>query len=315
MQFRTTFSIPPQEPKIDHYSEVFLLGSCFVENIGEKLDYYKLPNLRNPFGILYHPAALENFIDKAVKNLGYSAEDVIQHNERWHSFEAHSIMSNIDREELVKNLNINLTFTREYLEKASHVILTLGTSIGYILQETGYYVANCHKFPQHRFHKNMMEIADIIVCLQNIISALQSINPGIAIIFTISPVRHIKDGVVQNQVSKSRLIEAVSKIVEKFAEVSYFPAYEIVMDELRDYRFYSEDMLHPNSTAIEYIWQKFTETWMSKESIPVLKEIGSIQRGLNHRSFNSESEAHQKFLVGLQASIEKLRNKFPHLNF
>lgn len=287
-----------------------------MENIGEKLDYFKIPNLRNPFGILYHPAAIENFLDRAVKDLEYSAEDVIQHNERWHSFEAHSIMSNVDREELVKNLNINLSFTREHLEKASHVIITLGTSIGYILEETGYYVANCHKFPQHRFQKKNMEIADIVVCLQNISAALEAISPGIALIFTISPVRHIKDGVVENLLSKSRLITAVHQVIQKNPDATYyFPAYEIMMDELRDYRFYSEDMIHPNSTAIDYIWQRFTDTWISKDAVPVLKEIAAIQKGLNHRPFNPNSEAHQQFLDGIQSRIKNLKNRFPKLNF
>lgn len=316
MQFRTTFSIPPQEPKIDHNSELFLVGSCFVENIGEKLDYFKIPNLRNPFGIIYHPAAIENFLDRTVKNLEFGTEDVIQHNERWHSFEAHSIMSNVNREELVKNLNINLSFTKEYLEKASHVIITLGTSIGYILSETGYYVANCHKFPQHRFRKKNMEVADLVVCLQNMISALQAINPGVKVIFTISPVRHLKDGMVQNQLSKSHLIAAVHNILDENPEnTAYFPAYEILMDELRDYRFYSDDMIHPSSTAIDYIWQRFTETWLSKDSGPVMREIESIQRGLKHRPFNSESQAHQNFLHTLNSRIGNLKNEFPHIKF
>lgn len=318
MQFRTQFSIKSQEPKIDHASKIFLTGSCFVENIGAKLDYYKFQNIQNPFGILFHPAAIENFITKAVNEKQYTAEDIFFHNERWHCFDAHSVLSQPDEMTLLKNLNEGLQKTREYLRESTHIIITLGTSWVYRNLKSDETVANCHKLPQKNFSKEITDVEQIYDHLKSTISTIKGLNDNASIIFTISPVRHIKDGVVQNQRSKAHLIAALHKVMDKQDEnelVSYFPAYELMMDDLRDYRFYSEDMLHPNDTAIEYIWQKFVDSRISPESIPLLKEIDSIQRNLKHRPFNSESEAHKNFQKSLEKKIKDLQKIYPYLNF
>ena len=318
MQFRTQFSIEPQKPKIDHTSRIFLTGSCFVENIGAKLDYYKFQNLQNPLGILFHPAAIEKFITNAVNEKNYTVEDIFFHNERWHCFDAHSELSEPDEMTLLKNLNVGLQKTREYLQESTHVIITLGTSWIYRDLNSGETVANCHKLPQKNFSKEITGVEDVYNQLESMISAIRSLNSEIEIIFIISPVRHIKDGMIQNQRSKAHLIAALHKVFDKKDEnglVSYFPAYELMMDDLRDYRFYAEDMLHPNDTAIEYIWQKFVDSQISPLSIPLLKQIESIQRGLKHRAFNRDSESHKKFQKTLEEKVNELQKKYPHFNF
>lgn len=316
MNFRTTFTINPEVPKIDYNSRLLLLGSCFVDNIGEKLDYYQLQNLRNPFGILYHPAAIEKFIGRAISFSKYTLEDVFHHNEQWHSFDAHSSLSRENREELVKELNEQLYRTRNYLQNTSHVIITLGTAWGYTLEETGSFVANCHKLPQRRFGKKLMSLPEVTSSLRNIVNSILSYKPDAVIIFTVSPVRHIKDGMVENQVSKAHLLAAIYQLSAQFENgIKYFPAYEIMMDELRDYRFYGEDMIHPNATAVKYIWEKFTQSWFAPLVIPVMQEVEAVQKGLKHRPFNPKSTAHEDFLKRLYQKIENLKNDYPHLEF
>lgn len=314
MEFRTQFKIEPGKPKIDYSSSIFLVGSCFVDNIGEKLEQSRLKNLKNPFGILYHPAAIENFISRVVSGNQYNEEEVFYHNERWHCFEAHSVLSNINRGDLVGDLNDKLQSTRNFLKKASHIFITPGTAYGYKLKENGSYVANCHKVSQARFEKKIMAVEEIKTRLQNILDVIKAFNPGAAVIFTVSPVRHLKDGVVENQRSKSHLLTAIGDLVKNEKMSSYFPSYEIMMDDLRDYRFYKEDMIHPNSIAVEYIWNKFKEAWLSKEAGEVMQEIYSIQQGLNHRPFNPDSDAHRNFIGKINERIEKLKNAHPQIN-
>ncbi len=316
MQFRTKIPLTVKTPKIDYQSKILMIGSCFVENIGDKLDYYKLENLRNPFGILFHPGAIENFISRAINASVYSSEDVFYHNERWHCFEAHSVLSDSNQDKLLKKLNKNLQLTRNYLTEASHIVITLGTAWVYKNIETGKLVANCHKMPQKIFSKELLSLAEIEGSLHSLISALKTINPDLTIIFTVSPVRHLKDGVVENQMSKAHLIAALHKVInENNSIVTYFPAYEIMMDELRDYRFYAEDMLHPNPVAINYIWEKFVEVWFSSQAVSILKQIGSIQKSLAHRPFDEHSISYRTFSQKLQDKIKDLKKEIPHLNF
>lgn len=289
-----------------------------MENIGAKLDYYKFQNLQNPFGILFHPAAIDKFITKAVNEKLYSVDDIFFHNERWHCFEAHSALSEPDKMTLLKNLNRGLQETREYLREATHVIITLGTSWVYRSLDSDEIVANCHKLPQKNFSKEIAEVDQIFDHLKSTISAIRSVNAKAGILFTISPVRHMKDGAVQNQRSKANLIAALHKVMDKPGEnklVAYFPAYEIMMDDLRDYRFYGNDMLHPNDTAIEYIWQRFVDSQISPESLSLLKQIESIQKSLKHRAFNSDSESHKNFQKSLETKIKQLQKIYPNLNF
>lgn len=312
MEFRTQIPIPPQEPKIGYSSKVLLLGSCFVENMGRRLEYFKFPNLLNPFGILFHPAAIHNFLKKVNEQHVYTEGDIFFENETWHSYEAHSNLNSVKKNEILKKLNAAVQETAELLSSASHVIITPGTAWGYRLRESGEIVANCHKVPQANFSKELTEVKNALLQTVEIIGSL---NPSAHIILTVSPVRHLKDGFVENQLSKAKLITAVQEIIASREHCSYFPAYEIMMDELRDYRFYAEDMIHPNSTAVDYIWEKFRQAWIASEASEIMNKIASIQKGLLHRPFNEASEAHQKFRRDLQQKIEKLEKEVPGLRF
>ncbi len=300
---------------INYDSKTLLLGSCFSENIGDKLDYFKFQTNQNPFGILFHPKAIETLITNAINDKEYSDVDIFFLNERWHCFEAHSSLSSPDKEDLLKSLNQQIKSANKQLHGSTHLIITLGTAWMYRFIETDVIVANCHKVPQKKFLKEILSVDEITESLENVISLIKSINKKITITFTVSPVRHLKDGFVQNQQSKSHLLAAIHQVIEARNRVHYFPSYEIVMDELRDYRFYAEDLIHPSKTAINYIWGKFIDSWISESSIETMKEIETIQRGLNHRPFNPYSEQHQQFLGSLQRKIEDVKKRHPFIKF
>ncbi|SFN70039.1 GSCFA domain-containing protein [Salegentibacter flavus] len=311
MEFRTSIPIKEEQPKIGYDSKLLLLGSCFVENIGAKLEYHKIRKFQNPFGIFFHPQAIETFLERVVSGYRYFEEDVFFYNERWHCFEAHSALSDPDKDRILDTLNQKLDETRGFLKETSHVVITLGTAWNYTFLETGLSVANCHKLPQKNFRKELSSVASIIHDLKKISGHLEQLNSKAELIFTISPIRHLRDGFVENQHSKSNLISAVHSA----GKGTYFPSYEIMMDELRDYRFYAEDMLHPSPVAIDYIWKRFIETWFSEDAMITLAEVENIQKGLAHRPFNPESEAHSSFLKKLKIQEARLREKHPHLKF
>ncbi len=301
--------------QIDYNSKLFLLGSCFSENIGNKLDYYKFQSCQNPFGILFHPKAIENLITNAINKKEYTEEDIFFNNERWHCFEAHSNLSSANKEDLLQHLNTAINQTNKKLHNSTHLTITLGTSWVYREISSNIIVANCHKIPQKKFLKEILSIYEITENLEAIISLVKAVNPKINILFTVSPVRHIKDGFIENQQSKAHLLSAIHKVIEPRKNIYYFPSYEIMMDELRDYRFYAEDMIHPNETAINYIWEKFSDVWISEKAQQTMKKIEVIQKGLTHRSFNPNSEQHQLFLKNLQEKKETLIKAFPFMNF
>ncbi|MCG8183824.1 GSCFA domain-containing protein [Tenacibaculum piscium] len=316
MKLQTQLSLKKQAHHlIDYNSKLFLLGSCFSENIGDKLSYYKFQSTQNPFGILFHPKAIEKLITDAINQKKYTEEAIFFHNESWHCFDAHSSVSSLDKNEVLENLNTASSATFTQLKNASHLIITLGTSWIYREISSDTIVANCHKIPQKNFTKKILSIAEITESLSEIITLTKSVNPDIAILFTVSPVRHLKDGFIENQQSKSHLISAIHSIIDIKKSVYYFPSYEIMMDELRDYRFYAQDMIHPNTTAINYIWEKFIAVWIAENTQKTMKEIEIIQKGLAHRSFNPTSEAHQKFLQNIAQKKETLQKAFPFIQF
>tara|TARA_B100001750_G_scaffold248622_1_gene282770 strand:- start:50242 stop:51189 length:948 start_codon:yes stop_codon:yes gene_type:complete len=313
MELQTQIPLKKEVSTIDYKSQILLLGSCFSENIGGKIGYYKFSNLINPFGILFHPLAIENLVHRSVEKRPYTQKEIFQHNGLWHSYDAHSDLSDIDADELLKRLNKSLDVTSDFLKTATHVIITLGTSWVYRERNSENIVANCHKVPQKQFVKELLSIGQIEESLLNTINKFKSANQNINIIFTISPVRHLKDGFVENQRSKAHLISALHSMVDRGH--SYFPSYELQMDELRDYRFYKEDMVHPNKLAIDYIWNKFKMVWISEGAYQVMDEIETVQKGLAHKPFQPKSEAHQQFLNNLQTKIKKLQDSHPHIKF
>jgi len=327
MKLQTEIPLKPEENQIDYSSKILLLGSCFTENIGAKFDYFKFQNLQNPFGIIFNPVSIEKLVVRAIENDFFSEKDIFEHNGIWKCFEAHSEVSALEKNEFLQNLNTALKDLRAALFSSTHIIFTFGTSWVYRNIETNEIVANCHKLPQKNFTKELLSIEEISKSLQNIFHKISEINPKAIIINTVSPVRHIKDGYVENSLSKAHLLSAIHKTICHPEPVEgqqpstinqhlfYFPSFEIMMDELRDYRFYAEDLLHPNKTAIEIIWQKFSEVWIASKTAKIQKEIASIQNSLNHKPFNSQSFEHLQFLEILQQKITNLQKRFPHINF
>lgn len=317
MKLLTQIPLNKAENQIDYNSRLLLLGSCFVENMGRKLDYFKFRKLQNPFGILFHPLAIEKLIEKSICKESYSESDIFFLNERWHCFDAHSEVSDISKENLLKKLNDGLQATSSLITAASHIIITLGTAWAYRHSASGSMVANCHKVPQREFSKELLSVDDIANSLERTIQHVQSVNKDIQFIFTVSPVRHLKDGFIENQYSKAHLITAIHKIlgVPPLGVRGLFPSYEIMMDELRDYRFYERDMIHPNALAIDYIWEKFKKVWISEEAYAIMEKVDEIQKGSQHRPFNPDSELHRKFRKALERKITTIRQEYPFMEF
>ena len=307
--------VSQQHNQIDYNSKIGLFGSCFSEHIAEKFNYYKFQKFDNPFGILFHPLAIENLIVNAINEKQYSEDDIFFHNEQWHCFEAHSKISRTSKEDLLKELNTQIRTTSTFLKEASHIVITLGTAWAYRLIERDNFVANCHKIPQKKFLKELLSVDVITESLEAIVSLIKSVNSKVSILFTVSPVRHTKDGFVGNTQSKSHLISAIHQLVEPRKQLYYFPSYEIMLDELRDYRFYKEDMLHPNALAVDYIWERFYNVWISEAANQTMQEVEYIQKGLAHRPFNSNSDAHKQFLQQIENKKNTLLNDFSFLKF
>ncbi|WP_296383658.1 GSCFA domain-containing protein [Winogradskyella sp.] len=316
MKLQTQIPLSKQSHNQFNYdSEVLLLGSCFSENIGNKFEYHKFQSTVNPFGILFHPFAIENLITRAINKDCYSEDDLFFSNEQWCCLDAHSKLNRISKEEFLTGLNNQIDKTHAQLNNVSHIVITLGTSWVYRHIASDAIVANCHKLPQKEFHKELLSVDTITKSLEAIVNLVKSVNPKITFLFTVSPVRHIKDGFIENTQSKSHLLAAIHQVIEPRKQIHYFPSYEIMMDELRDYRFYNADMIHPSQVAIDYIWKKFKNVWLSEEALKTSEVIASIQTRKAHRPFNSESSAHEQFLTKLQTEIDDLRIKYPHISF
>lgn len=319
MQWTTKVPVTISENPIDYQSEVLLLGSCFAENMAERLSYFKFLNHTNPFGILFHPLAIEKILKRSVENLNYVGEDLFFHLERWHSFEVHSSCSNRSKEDLLYNLNERLNLLHAAISSADHFFITYGTAWVYREKDSGEVVANCHKLPQFQFDKELLPVSVIEESIFRTVAMIRLVNPNANIIFTVSPVRHIKDGFIENQRSKSHLIAAIHNHIEAMknteTKVDYFPAYEIVMDELRDYRFYGSDMIHPSTTAIDYIWERLTDTYFRPECKTVMKEVDAIRKMIAHSPFDPDSESYRVFSSSIDQRINILTKDFPSIKF
>ena len=315
MKLTTPIKLSRQNPPISYSSKVLLLGSCFAQNMGTKLEYYKFQQCTNPFGILFHPVAIEKLITRAVNHTWFTSKDVFLQNEQWHCFLAHSKLSNTSEEDLISALNSALEKLRFSLLEASHVVFTFGTAWVYKHLEKDTIVANCHKVPQKEFVKQLLSPDDVSDVLLGIETKLRTINPTCSIINTVSPVRHIKDGLIANSRSKAHLIAGVQEIVSLEKLNYYFPSYEIMMDELRDYRYYKEDLIHPNQTAIAIIWNAFTGSWICPETAALQKKIAVIQNGLLHIPFNENSKAHIHFKKELEVQISQVQKALPWATF
>lgn len=314
MNFTTPIVIPKSSFFIDYGTSIISLGSCFAENIGEKLDYFKFQNETNPFGIIFNAVSIEKLIKRTVNRNYFTENDLFFQNERWHCFEVHSELSNNNKLDLLATLNNLLDKFFLQIQSSTVFIITYGTSWVYRNINSNNVVANCHKVPQNQFTKELLSVETTLKSIQNTIFLVQSVNKNAKFIFTISPVRHIKDGFFENNVSKSNLFSAIFQLIEN-EDVFYFPSYEILMDELRDYRFYKEDMLHPSTMAIDFIWDKFKNSCINPSVNSALNEVEIIQKGLQHRAFNPDSASHKQFFLQLQERINLIQERFPNILF
>ncbi|PCH65075.1 MAG: GSCFA domain protein [Bacteroidetes bacterium] len=313
--FRTVINIPQSSFQIDHQTQLMLIGSCFAENIGERLDQYKFPIIYNPFGIIYNPISVKNSLELLIKQNKFTKKDLIQTGGLWSSFSHHSRFSSLNIDNCLKFINNSIISSSKQLKNTDYLFITFGTSYVYKYKKTDKIVSNCHKIPAKEFNRYRLSVSDIIKEYDELINKLRSYNKKIKLVFTVSPIRHWKDGATDNQISKSILLVAIDEIKAKHKNVEYFPAYEIMMDELRDYRFYAEDMLHPSQIAINFIWERFKETYIHEKSYGILKDLDKLKSAISHKPFNPESEEHKKFQKKQLVFIKGLSKKLPKANF
>ena len=315
MKLMLDLAIKPPAQKINYNDSIFLIGSCFTEHIGNRLEELKFPVLQNPNGILFDPISVTQSLNSYIDKKNYNEDDLFFLNDLWQSWNHHSVFSGMDSKEVLTNINRSQSEAHNHLKTATWLIITLGSSFSYSLHESKQPVANCHRAPAQWFNKNLLPTEETTTRLSDTIQRLKLFNPGLKIIFTISPVRHIRDGVVENNRSKARLIEAVHQTIEAFSHTYYFPAYELVIDILRDYRFYDIDLVHPNYAATEIVFERFEQSFIDNQMHPIMEEIRRITTAFKHKPFHPETAMHQLFL---QSSIEKIKQvklKLPHLDF
>jgi len=306
LKFRTELAISESDIKINYGDGIIFLGSCFADNIGSKLIQHKLKVLSNPYGTIYNPLILCKLLMHTIDNKTFSSEDLSYYNQLYFHLDLHHTFASEEEHIFLKKYVEAKENLLQFIKNGKILFLTLGTAIGHQLIETGEMVGNCHKMPASLFNKKNISTHEITSSLGKTIAALKKLNPNLEIILTVSPVRHIKDGIIQNSRSKSRLISSVEEIIATNDSIHYFPAYELIMDDLRDYRFYGEDLVHPNELAIKYVWDKFVSTHMSQESLVLLKQIEKINAATDHRAFNPNSEQHQKFLLKTIDQMDKV---------
>jgi GSCFA family len=315
MNFFSNIDIKPLPQPINYEHKIMLMGSCFTEHIGNNLDDLKFNVLQNPNGILFETASVCKSLTGYLDNKQYTGEELSYQNELWQSWDHHSRFSNPDKEKALEGINQSQQKAHEFIKEADWLIITLGSSFVYRLKETNSFVANCHKAPGTWFEKYLIPIAEQIELLDNTIHRLFYSNPKLKIIFTISPVRHLRDGVVDNNRSKARLIETVHHLVNKFDRLYYFPAYELVIDVLRDYRFYDIDLAHPNYAATQFVMEHFAEFGFDKATQDLMKEIKQLVTARNHKPFHPESNQHRQFLKQQNEKAQALAKAHPHLDF
>lgn len=314
MELITRVEMPKTVTEINHSDKIMVLGSCFAQNMGEILSSKKIRCDINPFGILYNPFSILKALKEIEENKTYCLNNLLFDGRLWHSWMHHSSFSSADAKECCDNINKRINFAHENLHNLDYMIITWGSAYVYYLAESDekIIVGNCHKQKDSMFKRARVDENDIVDGYVEMVDRLREKNPNLKIILTVSPIRHIKDGLHGNQISKSILLLAAEKLCEKRDNIFYFPSYEIMMDELRDYRFYADDMVHPSSLAIEYIWMKFSQTFFSSQTTKIIKEWECIEKALSHRPFDSTSPAHHKFLSQIVLKINAIKEKYPY---
>lgn len=323
MDFMLNIELKKPTEQISYRDNILLTGSCFTEHIGDALTELKFSVLQNPNGILFDPASVCKSLISYVHNYPYRADELFYLNEVWNSWSHHSRFSHINKEACLAKINESQQQAHAFLKEANWLIITLGSAFSYELQTDSFHkvplggrgVANCHRAPARWFQKKLLEIEVIISMLDDCLNQLRLFNPKLNIIFTISPVRHIRDGVVDNNRSKARLIESVHHIVHSCSHCHYFPAYELVIDVLRDYRFYDTDLVHPNYPATEFVLEKFTEVFINDESKQLMEDIRKLVIAARHKPMQPQTQGHKQFLLTQLEKAKKLQEQHPYLDF
>lgn len=314
MEWQTKVEIPKADFQIGYASRILMLGSCFTENIGEKLTCFKFDADINPGGIVYNPMSVARGLEMVLEGKPFTEDELMQHNGKWLSLLHHGCFSSSDRDTCLCRINERLTRAAERLKNTDLLVITFGTAWVFRFKHDGRIVSNCHKIPASEFVRFRLEPEEIVTEYTSLIHRLREINPSLRVIFTVSPIRHWKDGAHGNQLSKSVLLLAIDRLVHCLEKVYYFPAYELVMDELRDYRFYAEDLLHVSPVTVEYIWERFRDSYIGKDTLQLMARIDKVNKTLSHRPSDAGSEKWLKLrekttseLKEIEAVIHRLR--------
>ncbi len=311
IEFRTKLPVHRYSFSIGYNTPILSIGSCFAENIGRKLASQKIPILVNPFGILYNPGSIIKALERTLEANPYTEEDLVNHNQLWHSFEHHGQFSTTDRQECLSRINASLFRAAEFLLGTSVLNLTLGTAFYFEYRPTGEVVANCHKMPGNLFARKKYEVEEIVENFSRVLCEIRGRHPDVNVVMTVSPVRHVRDGLVPNMQSKATLVLAVEKLTQQLPFVHYFPAYEIMMDDLRDYRFYKSDLLHPSDLAIDYIWEHFQQCVLSEDAQELIPQVTAFAKASEHRPLFPRSENHRKFVANQIRKMENFEKQHP----
>lgn len=317
MKLQTSLPLQAYLCPIAYGDKLLTVGSCFSENMGNKLVYAKFDTLINPLGTLFHPLAIENLFSSAETPKSFTADDFVCQNGIWHCWHSHSVLSHPRREEVEEQLEAQISRTRKRVSEASHLFITYGSAWVYKHLPTQTFVANCHKVPQKEFEKSLLSIDQIHQSLQRTLRSIKQLNPHIHLVFSLSPVRHLKDGFTENQRSKAHLVSALHTFLDenKNEKLYYFPAYELMMDEMRDYRFYDTDLVHPNALAIELLWERFKKCFFEAKTLSFLQKVEGLQKDLQHRPFHETSEVHKAFKNKIKEKIKALEAACRFISF
>lgn len=312
--FRTSINIKESGVKIDYNSKITSIGSCFSENIGKKLADLYFDITINPTGVMFNPVSVFDSLDFIIRNKQFTEKDLFLNGDLWSSYHHSTLFSDTDRDVCLEKINCSLKQSSAQLKASRFLIITFGTAWIYNLADTGQTVANCHKQPAQLFERKRLTVNEITRNASETIQHLKQLNPDLNIIFAVSPVRHMKDGATENNISKGILLQAIQEITESEQNCTYFPSYEIVTDELRDYRFYADDMIHPSPLTVNYIFDKFKETYFDDTTKQASGEIQAFVQASSHRPLHINSAEYCKFENYLKQSRLKLLNKYPFLS-
>ena len=315
MNLQTKITVAAPDFLIDYNSRLMMLGSCFAENMGSKFSYYKFDVDVNPCGIIYNPLSVANVLRLIVEGKQFEKSDLRQVGGKWVSLYHHGAFSSTDPDECLRRINDRLTKATGELRTLDLLVITWGTAWVYRYTRENIVVSNCHKIPSQEFERSRLSVEDIVKEYLVLIGRLREINPGLRILFTVSPIRHWKDGAHGNQLSKATLLLAIDRLREELQHVYYFPAYEIVLDELRDYRFYADDMLHMSGFTVDYIWERFLYSFISPEVLGLMNQIGRVNKGVAHRPFDPQSEEYHRLVKKMLAEIAMISRSYPMIDF